>query len=177
MYSFSDHHHQQDATFHFNKMQHFSIQFVQYLLINLIETIQSTFNEEMKNIFCWTDSQIVIQWLKKTSVSLKTFVANRVANIQTMSEKYEVKWNWIAGPQNPADLISRGSTILEILQENKWWKGPEWLKLSEKEWPEQPILSINDITEDKREFKTIHLSTMNETNELKKGKWFKTKGV
>lgn len=75
--------------------------------------------------YCWSDSQIVLKWLDKSSSDLKTYVANRIANIQTKSETIKINWNWIAGLQNPADLISRGTTIEELYKEQKWWHGPE----------------------------------------------------
>lgn len=135
-------------------------------------------NLERIQVYAWTDSQIVLHWLKKSSNLLKVYVANRVPNIQSISEEFEIKWNWIKGEDNPADLISRGTTILELAKKLKWWKGPEWLFDINKEWPTQPsFLQIERRKEEKveeieKEFKAIHLTIVSDI-ELMKGKWFK----
>lgn len=144
------------------------------LLINLMEMIMPIFKNHSIQCYCWSDSQIVLKWLDKSPADLKTYVANRIANIQTKSETLKVKWNWIAGLQNPADLISRGTTIEELNKEQKWWHGPEWLIKSEKEWPSQPLnLTKGNIEELHREEKVIHMVIKGQDHGLRKGKWYK----
>ncbi|XP_031639210.1 uncharacterized protein LOC116351270 [Contarinia nasturtii] len=146
------------------------------ILMNAIEMIYPIFSKEVIGIYCWTDSMITLQWIKKESSTLKTFVANRVANIQNTTEKLKINWNWVMGKENPADLISRGTTVLELKDEKKWWKGPDWLTTAKDKWPEQPEMVIkNEIQEFQKEFKTIHLINTETRNELTKGKWFKFK--
>lgn len=119
----------------------------------------------------WTDSQIVLHWITKPSSNLRTYVANRVANIQTKSGEFSIDWKWIQGLQNPADLISKGTTALELREEAKWWQGPTWLKQDSNKWPEQPITPIIPREVDaEKEFKTVHLTV---NGGLTKGKWFK----
>lgn len=155
------------------------------LLVNLLKSITPLFKENDKKVakvHCWSDSQVVLQWLSKPSTKLKTYVANRVANIQTLSEEMKLQWNWIKGEDNPADLISRGTTIKELHRERKWWKGPEWLYLIEKEWPRQPDfmerITLADETaeeilkETKPVVRVVHL-VAEKSSELVKGKWFK----
>lgn len=144
------------------------------LLVNLIEVVFPILAREKIQVYCWSDSQIVLQWLKKASSTLKVFVANRVANIQTKNETYDIKWQWISGKQNPADLISRGTSVLDLKKESKWWHGPDWLLLNKQDWPQQPIFSgpMND-QEIIQEMKTIHLTVLDEEGELLRGKWYK----
>ncbi|KAK9731896.1 hypothetical protein QE152_g13299 [Popillia japonica] len=61
-------------------------------------------------------------WLRTTPNSLKTFVANRISEIQTLTAEY--KWQHINGFNNPADLLSRGMTVTELLVSELWWHGP-----------------------------------------------------
>lgn len=143
------------------------------LLANLIKVISPKFSEGKVRIFGWTDSQIVLHWLTKPSANLKTYVANRVANIQEKSRLFNINWYWISGLQNPADLISRGTTAMELNRETKWWKGPDWLKEREAEWPEQPKLTtIIKDPEAEKELRAIHLVTPKQ-EELIRGKWFR----
>ena len=37
--------------------------------------------------------------------------------------------------KNPADHLTRGLKVSELIEENSWWEGPEYLRSSESEWP------------------------------------------
>uniref|UniRef100_A0A1I7XBY3 DUF1758 domain-containing protein n=1 Tax=Heterorhabditis bacteriophora TaxID=37862 RepID=A0A1I7XBY3_HETBA len=59
----------------------------------------------------------------------------------------------IPSQDNPADIISRGSTPSELNNYNLWWEGPPWLKQVEEQWPNNisirtPIILRDNITED-----------------------------
>jgi hypothetical protein len=43
-------------------------------------------------------------------------------------------WRYCPGPQNPADVPTRGMSSSELKESQLWWEGPAWLKNSE-EWP------------------------------------------
>lgn len=77
------------------------------LLTKLMELAIPVFSEgrEIQN-FCWSDSQVVLHWIKKPAISFKRYVANRVEKIQTISDELKLKWKWVKGEDNPADLIS-----------------------------------------------------------------------
>ena len=54
-------------------------------------------------------------------------------------------WNFYPGEQNPADIPSRGLTASELVTEDKWWKGLEFLYNVEEEWPrEDNVYSENE---------------------------------
>lgn len=134
------------------------------LLANLLQAILPNFQKDRPTIpvYCWSDSQTVLQWITKSADRLKTYVANRVANIQSITELFRMRWRWIAGEDNPADLISRGTTIIELAQETKWWRGPTWLYEIPLDWPVQPEfmetteLSDQIMDEVLKEIKFIH---------------------
>nr|XP_033204786.1 uncharacterized protein LOC117165516 [Bombus vancouverensis nearcticus] len=68
---------------------------------------------KISRIVYWTDSTIVLHWISSSSYTLKTFVANRVAEIQTKTNTSD--WRHVPTDDNPADLISRGQTPKEFL--------------------------------------------------------------
>ena len=53
-----------------------------YLLAKLLRYITKLFDIPRGQIFGWTNSKIVLCWLRKAPSSLKTFVSHRVATIQ-----------------------------------------------------------------------------------------------
>ncbi|XP_076385707.1 uncharacterized protein LOC105663446 [Megachile rotundata] len=75
--------------------------------------------------YYWCDSTIVLAWINSPSKQWKTFVANRTAEIQTLSHG---KWLNVASSENPADIISRGISPTLLINNNLWWNGPSWLQ-------------------------------------------------
>ncbi|XP_055604975.1 uncharacterized protein LOC129753201 [Uranotaenia lowii] len=102
----------------------------------------------------WTDSTCVLQWLKAIPATWSTFVANRVAKIQTITEN--CTWRHVPGLQNPADLISRGMDPNQIEGCSLWWMGPEWL--GQNHYPEQPGTLESQIAEEEIR-RTAHPTT------------------
>ena len=74
----------------------------------------------------WTDSEIVINWIKTDPYILKTFVSNRVSELQTLSSPSQ--WHHCPGKINPSDLISRGCLVEDLINNNLWLYGPSWLQ-------------------------------------------------
>jgi Pao retrotransposon peptidase/Family of unknown function (DUF5641)/Putative peptidase (DUF1758)/Integrase core domain/Integrase zinc binding domain len=82
---------------------------------------------EMKNInkFYWSDSTIVLSWIKGESSKLKVFVGNRIAEIQELTS--DSIWNHVRSHLNPADVLSRGISADELNDFILWWFGPQFL--------------------------------------------------
>lgn len=53
------------------------------LLTRLIQFVRNSIENTLLDVFCWTDSTITLAWIKKAPYHWKTFIANRVAEIQT----------------------------------------------------------------------------------------------
>lgn len=76
---------------------------------------------------------IVLAWITTEPHLLKTFVSNRVDEIQSMSNPLE--WRRVCTKKNPADLLSRGLMPKLLIACSLWWKGPSWLLQDKQEWP------------------------------------------
>lgn len=87
----------------------------------------------MTSFNLWTDSTIALHWIHKEPYQCETFVANRVASIQQNSDVRV--WRHVSTVDNPADLLTRGTTATELVNNRMWLHGPEWLKRPEKDWP------------------------------------------
>lgn len=111
------------------------------LLMRLLNHVASTLRGSINlddQIFAWTDSQIVLCWLKSSVHNLEIFVANRVSQIQ--KSETALIWRHVPGEMNPADVASRGCRARELVLHSLWW-GPEWLKASEVNWPVHRLLA------------------------------------
>jgi len=106
------------------------------LLVQLVNRIKASLIDEISKVHYWTDSSIVLHWIKSSNKKLPVFVAHRVGEIQEFSMLEE--WNHVRTKENPADLVSRGVTPKELRESQLWWSGPAWLKNSisiQHQWP------------------------------------------
>ncbi|XP_046142332.1 uncharacterized protein LOC123987949 [Osmia bicornis bicornis] len=117
------------------------------LLTSLATTAQKALHVTINRICYWTDSAIVLHWLRTSPHLLKTFVANRVAEIQGNTNIED--WRHVPTADNPADIISRGRSPEEFLQPSIWHHGPRWLQEEETHWPSGNISCPNDLPEQK----------------------------
>lgn len=87
---------------------------------------------DLQEIFGWTDSSIVLAWIRTPPHTLQAFEANRVSQIQNSS--VSVTWRHISGLLNPADIASRGCLASVLISHSLWWS-PPWLAQPESSWP------------------------------------------
>lgn len=93
--------------------------------------ISSTF--QITSVHAWCDSIVALSWIHTPSYRLKTFVGNRVAEIQEVTPP--AIWKHVPSSQNPADCASRGTLPSELTTHSLWWKGPQWLNDPSDAWP------------------------------------------
>ncbi|GBL92837.1 hypothetical protein AVEN_51225-1, partial [Araneus ventricosus] len=101
----------------------------------LAKYLLNTFPSLTKEIFLWSDSKIVLHWLKGSSKIWKPFVSNRVAQVQLLTPPN--CWNHCSGSENPADFTTRGESTRKFLTSFLWWMGPAWLSQPVQSWPVQ----------------------------------------
>ncbi|GFT55901.1 integrase catalytic domain-containing protein [Trichonephila clavipes] len=110
------------------------------LLAQLVKKICSPLRLNISDIVLHTDSTIALAWLNTPANRLKTFVANRVAKVQELTEGFQ--WNKVPSVLNPADLVSRGLRPCDLPNLRLWWHGPQFLKkgkLSSEETSLSPV--------------------------------------
>ncbi|GFU86378.1 integrase catalytic domain-containing protein [Trichonephila clavipes] len=71
----------------------------------------------------WTDSKIVLFWIKGNKTRWKQFVANRVNEITSLTDPHS--WYHCAGKENPADFLSRGLSADCLVSNSRWWTDGE----------------------------------------------------
>ncbi|XP_055910525.1 uncharacterized protein LOC129944888 [Eupeodes corollae] len=104
------------------------------LLTRLVNAVQSSLRLKNYHVYLWTDSMIVLYWIRDCPSRLETFVRNRVSKVQTESPPGCI-WKHVPSEHNPADIASRGVMPQNLINNDQWWHGPSWLKNSQETWP------------------------------------------
>ncbi|XP_070141661.1 uncharacterized protein [Drosophila kikkawai] len=123
------------------------------LLTEMVTAILPHLPTASSDLRCWTDSTIVLAWLRKPACNWTTFVANRVAKI-TQATPVDC-WAHVPSEQNSADLASRGVPLNDLADSKLWWQGPEWLQGPRQLWPAQNAI---DPTELEQRAVKVHFS-------------------
>lgn len=103
---------------------------------------------KIQSITLWTGSLTVLTWMKSESCRFKVFVRTRVSAIQELTNPSS--WRYVESANNPADDITRGKTLSEMVERSRWSQGPPFLWQSPSEWPTTPTLEVPDIPEELR---------------------------
>ena len=99
----------------------------------LTVSITSVLNLKPDQITYWSDSVNVLWWIRNPSRMYQVFVANRVGEIQTLTNPNQ--WRYVPSKENPADLLTRGAAVSMLVSMVSWWHGPSFLEQDESMWP------------------------------------------
>ncbi|XP_072392114.1 uncharacterized protein [Diabrotica undecimpunctata] len=101
------------------------------------------------SINMWSDSEIVLAWLRSHHSRWNQFVANRVAQIQENSSHSH--WRHVKSKDNPADILSRGMMPSNILNSTLWFHGPQFLQTFDLNLSEySPKFNSNKLPEERK---------------------------
>ena len=87
-------------------------------------------------VVLWTDSSVVLRYLRSMSIRFTTFVANRLEVLHALTTVEQL--HNVPSKQNPADIASRGVWPDKCNACELWFNGPPFLKYSISEWYNQP---------------------------------------
>ena len=128
--------------------------------VNMDQMLQRELKRNTCGSTFWTDSILVLQYIKNRSKRLHTFVANRVAVIHDGSSVDQ--WRYVNTDLNPADDASRGLDAHSMISKERWRKGPEFLWKGEESWPATP--KPQELLETDREVKKVAVSRVTEAS-------------
>ncbi|XP_057376189.1 uncharacterized protein LOC130697275 [Daphnia carinata] len=102
--------------------------------------VSSCLSHRISRRYFWTDSSTVRNWIRATVSFYQVFVANRVGEIQTLTQTEE--WRFIPMRLYPADGATRSNIEEDVLPE-LWLNGPGFLLRPSRDWPEDlPWLAV-----------------------------------
>lgn len=110
-------------------------------------------------ITLWSDSTVALAWIQGHPSRWKTYVANRVSEIQRTLP--EATWRHVPSSDNPADCASRGLPPGKLPSYTLWWNGPTWLTSDRAAWP-QPPQPVDEAPEERG---TVHIASAAEPEE------------
>ncbi|XP_044763286.1 uncharacterized protein LOC123320150 [Coccinella septempunctata] len=98
------------------------------LLAKLLSIVIKSYEGSLKvdEVFAWSDSTVVLHWIRSSPYRWKSFVSNRTAQIQELVPPD--RWGYVKSQDNPADCASRGLSPSGLLDHSLWWAGPPWLQ-------------------------------------------------
>lgn len=102
------------------------------ILSRLYKMVTKALDIKFNGSFFWTDSTIVLGWIQTSPHLLKTFVANRISEIQSNTNINS--WRYVSSKENPADFLSRGVEPSLLKSLISWWHGPSFLIGSSESW-------------------------------------------
>jgi len=114
------------------------------LAVKMDKMLRSELEYEIHESVFWTDSTIVLCYIANHDKRFHTFVANRVSSI--LDRSVPSQWRHVISELNPADDVSRGMRIEELLSNTRWFAGPEFLQEDASQWPISAV-TTTDITD------------------------------
>ena len=129
------------------------------LIVELSLKLQKELQFPLARVNYWTDSTIVLRYLKNPNLRFKRFVENKVAFIKNFSND---NWYYVPSKSNPADLVSRGAKVSVLSSSKLWNHGPEFLITGAL--PEQSFSTCLDPNDEEVKSGNLVLSTNTEIN-------------
>lgn len=135
--------------------------------VRLGNAVASAYKVHPDLVHYWTDSTNCLFWLTSPSSVSKTFVSNRVGEIQ--NESKQEMWRHVPTEQNPADVPTRFPKVDDLKKSNLWWKGPDFLWKPERDWPPKFIPTPDDAGKEemKKEYANFSISDVPTTKDMK----------
>ena len=110
--------------------------------VKLYQLVTQELDLKIDKKFFWTDSMIVLGYIRNATRRFKTFVANRLSVIHDVTEPDD--WRYVPTQVNPADLASRGLHPPDTDKLETWLNGPDFLHTDSSNWPE----TVSSVTLD-----------------------------
>ena len=114
----------------------------------LAQTIVNVLTISKDAVTFSTDSTSVLWWIRGHNRKFKPFVANRVGEIQISTSPDQ--WRYVPTNINPADYLTRGVKLSELMKLKIWWEGPDYIHKDKEFWPKKglqntPVCVVEEV--------------------------------
>ncbi|XP_074040766.1 uncharacterized protein [Leptinotarsa decemlineata] len=120
--------------------------------------LKKTLDMEISAIWYWSDSKTVLYWIRSEARRFKVFVAQRLGEIQDLTNSSE--WKYINSKENVADEATKRLEKITFNDNNRRWiTGTDFLILSPDQWPKEKMereVNIDHLEERPCEFVFYH---------------------
>ena len=79
---------------------------------------------DFSSIHLWTDSSVVLSWLSHLDNIKVVYVSNRTVELRYLIDACTIHMHHINTKCNPADILSRGCKIRQLVDHQLWFHGP-----------------------------------------------------
>ncbi|XP_055623198.1 uncharacterized protein LOC129766644 [Toxorhynchites rutilus septentrionalis] len=111
------------------------------LLVHLMEKVKATVHVKIDWVYYWTDSTVTLDWIASPTKRRPQFITNRVNEINARTSIKD--WYHVSSGENPADPISRGSSVKLLAKNSLWWSGPDFLLNCNQLWSHSEVEQID----------------------------------
>ncbi|XP_062558096.1 uncharacterized protein LOC134222969 [Armigeres subalbatus] len=101
----------------------------------LMKFVEESHTLKIKQKFIWSDSATVLAWLKSDARRYKQYVACRIGELLALTNVGD--WRWVPSKLNSADEATKWGKCPLTSTDSTWFKGPNFLRLPQSEWPRQ----------------------------------------
>jgi hypothetical protein len=103
----------------------------------LAKTILDSHKDFKIETFFWSDSEIVLNWLKNDNIKLPKFAVSPVEEILELTR--QENWNYIESKNNVADIATKFKRFNFADINSMWFQGPIFLKMPQQHWPKRTL--------------------------------------
>ena len=108
----------------------------------LTKTVVELHKEVQLDVFCWSDSEIVLNWLKNENIKLPRFAVSPVEEVLELT--VAERWNYVDSKNNAADIATKFQKFDFGDINSIWFQGPNFLKKPRAYWPKQNLKVCNN---------------------------------
>ena len=147
--------------------------------VNIGDKLKNELEYEAIKDHYWTDSKVVLGFIRNESRRFHHYVANRVQLIHEHTTPSQ--WHYVETALNTADEGSRGRSPKDSVEKSEWIKGPDFLKEPVESWLKEETYEEH-MDSDSPGVKNIKVNTsaVKESSDILKrleqfSRWFKAK--
>lgn len=111
------------------------------MAVRLLAAVQKPLKQPP--VVFWTDSQVVLNWVRTQSTQFKQYVSARVQEIHDLQPDIGRRIRYVPTNLNPADALTKDKVRSEGLR--SWLLGPAFILEPRESWPRDLCLNQGDL--------------------------------